>query len=87
MDVAFRVVLVGWCPAGDDGAHVERLLGGVEVFPVRLQCFPCSPIAVGHRFELHECRVFLFHSGSLPSVFRPTDVERVVVSSSSVHVI
>jgi hypothetical protein len=26
----------------------------VEVFPVCLHHLPCRPIAVGHRFELHE---------------------------------
>ena len=84
-DVGLRVVLGGWRPSADDGGCVERLTDGVEVFPIRLQCFPRGTITVCHSLELHECRVCLLHPGSLPSVFGVTDVERVVVSYSSCH--
>ena len=84
-DVALRVVFGGWCPSADDVRNVEILIGTMEMLPVRFQCPPGCPLAVSHRFELHERGVGLLYSGPLPTVGRVADVKRVVVALSSCH--
>ena len=84
--VSLRVVLGGWCPSGNDVLHVVALPGSVEMLPVRFQYPPCRPVSVGHGLELYKTLVGLLLAHALPSVGRPTDIERVVVSDSSCHV-
>ena len=85
MDISLCIVLRGRCPSMDDVHYIVRLLGAMKIFPIRLQYLPCRPITVCQRFELHETRVCLLYPCSLPPVRRPADVERIVVSDSSVH--
>ena len=82
-DVGFGVVLVGRRPTGDDVPHREALALPAEAVVVGLKHFPCRPITVGQGGELYKTFIFLLVPGTLPTVGRVSDVERVVVPDSS----
>ena len=84
-DVVLRIVFSGRCPSADDGHRCVGLTCGMKVMPIAFECFPCCAVAVGHGLELYKFLIGLCHGCPFPSVGRPTDVERIVVSDSSCH--
>ena len=71
----------------DDGFHAERLLLHEEAVEVRVERTPHSPISIGHGLELYKRFIVLLLGHALPTGVASADVERVVVSESSCHVI
>ena len=73
-DVGFGIVLLRGRPSFDDVSYRIGLALHEEAVEVRLQDFPCRPIAVGHGLELHKTLVGLLFRCTLPAVGGAADI-------------
>lgn len=81
--IGIGVVLRRGRPTADDGPNGEGLAKPFEVLPIAVEGLPGGTITVGHTLELYKTFIGLLFPCTLPLVGRVTEVERVVVSSSS----